>query len=171
MLESFFLLLSMALAIVTALWVVFSKNTIHSALWMVGFCLIIAVLFVFLHLDFIAMLQIVVYAGAIMMFIVYSVLLLNLREEEGISNILKTKLFGIFLLICFILTLSPFIQVDHALQENGGIFTLKLLEHQGEVPYLAVKIFSDYLVAFELVSILLTAGVVGAIALAKKGGK
>ena len=68
-------------AVGTALLVIFSKNTVHSALWMVGNCLALAVLFLLLNSQFIAILQVIVYAGAIMMFILYAIMMLNLRAR------------------------------------------------------------------------------------------
>ncbi|MCK5192947.1 MAG: NADH-quinone oxidoreductase subunit J, partial [Desulfobulbaceae bacterium] len=69
------------IAIATAVMVVLSRNTVHSALWMIGNCLMIAVLFLLNHFPFIAILQVIVYAGAIMMFILYAIMMLNLRHS------------------------------------------------------------------------------------------
>ncbi len=168
MIESVFVVVCMMLAIVSALWVIFSRNTIYSALWMIGFCLVIAVLFLLLRLEFIALLQIVVYAGAIMMFIIYAVMMLNLRMEERISRILKTKLSGIALLIVFLFSMAPLITTTLDLEGTQGEFTLDILQNGDGVRFLAVNMFSDYLITFELVAVLLTAGIVGAVALTKK---
>ncbi|MFW6414778.1 MAG: NADH-quinone oxidoreductase subunit J [Thermodesulfobacteriota bacterium] len=168
MIESVFVVVCMMLAVVCALWVVFSKNTIYSALWMIGFCLVLAVLFLLLRLEFIALLQVIVYAGAIMMFIIYAVMMLNLRMEARLSRILKTKLFGLALLIIFLFYMAPLVNTTLGLGGKKGSYTLELLQQGDGVRYLSVTMFSDYLITFELVSVLLTAGIVGAVALTKK---
>jgi NADH-quinone oxidoreductase subunit J len=155
-------------AVVAALLVVFSKNTVHSALWMVANCLALAVLFLLMNSQFIAILQVIVYAGAIMMFILYAIMMLNLRANTGEADIKTTLLTGRFvvLLLFFIgllvlgVGLSPL-----ALKGDMGS---EALSSFGEVNLLANYIFVEGLCPFELVSVLLTAAVVGAVFLAKK---
>ena len=155
--------------IVTSLMVVFTRNTVHSALWMVAAFFFMAVLYLLLRNDFIAILQIIVYAGAIMMFIIYAIMMLNLRREtEEREALLKTKAVGLGLLvILFILLLLT--GVGQGIMAIRGPVTEHLVERFGNVAVLSNYLFSDYLLPFEVVSILLTAGVVGAVALAKKG--
>lgn len=155
-------------ATTTALLVIFSKNTVHSALWMVANCFAIAVLFLLLNSQFIAILQIIVYAGAIMMFILYAIMMLNLKkagDADQVKNNLRPGrllILGLFFigLIVLGIGLSP-----QAIK--GGMGTGALARF-GEVNLVANYIFSKGLIPFELVSVLLTAAVVGAIYLAKK---
>jgi NADH-quinone oxidoreductase subunit J len=155
-------------AVLTALLVIFSKNTVHSALWMVGNCFSLAVLFLLLNSQFIAILQVIVYAGAIMMFILYAIMMLNLRVTEDEGSIKKGFFTGRFaiLFLFFIgllilgLGLSP-------LAMKGGM-AAQTIEKFGEVNLIANYIFAEGLIPFELVSVLLTAAVVGAVYLAKK---
>ncbi len=152
----------------TALLVIFSKNTVHSALWMVGNCLALAVLFLLLNSEFLAILQVIVYAGAIMMFILYAIMMLNLRaaDEEGdLKRNLLTGRFVILVLFCIGLLilgagLSPMVL--------KGDMTPHALAAFGEANLIANYIFREGLCPFELVSVLLTAAVVGAVYLAKK---
>jgi len=155
-------------AVATALFVIFSKNTVHSALWMVGNCLALAVLFLLLNSQFIAILQVIVYAGAIMMFIIYAIMMLNLRAggEEGdlkknlfTGRVLILSLFFIGLLILGV-GLSPM-----ALKGDMAPYALSAF---GEVNLVANYIFLQGLCPFELVSVLLTAAVVGAVFLARR---
>jgi len=156
------------LAVITGLFVIFSKNTVHSALWMVGNCFSLAVLFLLLNSQFIAILQVIVYAGAIMMFILYAIMMLNLREIDDEGDFKKNFFTGRFavLILFFIgllilgVGLSPMVLKGTLAPHNIATF--------GEVKLIANYIFAEGLIPFELVSILLTAAVVGAVFLAKK---
>lgn len=168
MIEDLFLIACITVTIVTSLMVVFSRHAIHSAMWMIASCVTLAVLFLLLHLQFLAVLQIIVYAGAIMMFIVYAVMMLNLRFQEGVTSLPGLKRVGAVL--AALMTVAVLTMVGAGVVVSGlkGPATLEAFETYGEVNILARAIFSDYLLPFELVSVLLTAGVVGAVALAKQ---
>ena len=161
---TFFVLLS----ILSALMVVCTRNIVHCALWMIVSCVALAGMFLLLHLQFLAVLQIIVYAGAIMMFILYAIMMLNLRYSSGPYRLWNMKTFGLVVLIAFMLGMLGLAEFLPATATLSGPFTVQALEEFGEAGLLANRIFSDYIIAFELVSVLLTAGVVGALALAKK---
>lgn len=160
-----------SLAITGALMVIFSKNTVHSALWMVAVFFFMAGIYVLLHAEFIAMLQLIVYAGAIMMFILYAIMMLNIRQEVRDRIPVKTiKVVGTALLGILFLFLFPMMifGVDHSLIEAAGPFTEQLVEKFGHLAVLSNYLFSDFLLPFEISSVLLTVGVVGSVMLAKK---
>ncbi len=161
---TFFVLLS----VLSALMVVCTRNIVHCALWMIISCVALAAMFLLLHLQFLALLQIIVYAGAIMMFILYAIMMLNLRFSYGPYLLWNLKTFGLVVLVLFMVGLLGLAEMLPAASPLSGPFTVQALEDYGEVGILATRIFSDYIIAFELVSVLLTAGVVGALALAKK---
>ncbi len=154
-------------AVLTALLVIFSKNTVHSALWMVGNCFCIAVLFLLLNSQFIAILQVIVYAGAIMMFILYAIMMLNLRENGEPATKKSLFIFRMALLILFLICLTNLCIGFSPLALKGDMVTQNM-DHFGEVNLIANYIFSEGLIPFELISVLLTAAVVGAVYLAKK---
>ncbi len=156
------------LTFLTCIMTIFSRNTVYSALWMIAFSFVLAVIFLLMHLQFIAVLQIIVYAGAIMMFILYAIMLLNLRYDEGKTILQGLKSVGLIITFIVIIGLLALIGVETGLiTEQGGV-TLQALKDYGEVNLVAREIFSKYLLPFELISVLLTAGIVGAVALAKK---
>jgi len=101
--EQALILICGIIAIATAVMVIFSRNTVHSAMWMVGHCFILAVLFLLLKFQFIAILQVIVYAGAIMMFIIYAIMMLNLRVSDESAEPLKNVLNGRYLLVALLL--------------------------------------------------------------------
>ncbi len=156
------------IAIATAVMVILSRNTVHSALWMVGNCFILAVLFLLLHFQFIAIMQVIVYAGAIMMFVLYAIMMLNLRLSDDSADIVKNILNGRYLLLALFFIGILIIGVGFGPMALKGSMTDQAMTKFGEVELLANYIFSEGLLPFELVSVLLTAAIVGAIYLAKK---
>ncbi len=168
MFEDLFLIICITLTIVTSLMVVFCRHAIHSAMWMVASCVALAVMFLLLHLQFLAVLQVIVYAGAIMMFIVYAVMMLNLRSQEGVTALPGLKSGSLVLAGLLGIGVLALLGAGAVVTALKGPVTLQAFEQYGEVNILARAIFSDYLLPFELISVLLTAGVVGAVALAKQ---
>jgi NADH-quinone oxidoreductase subunit J len=156
------------IAIATAIMVILSRNTVHSALWMIGNCFIIAVLFLLLRFQFIAILQVIVYAGAIMMFIIYAIMMLNLRVSDDSAEPLKNLLNGRYLLLALLFIGIVILGVGFGPMALKGTMTDQAMVKFGEVELLANYIFSEGLLPFELVSVLLTAAIVGAVYLTKK---
>ena len=152
-----------ALAIVSALGVIVQRNPIHSLLALISTLLIVAILFIGEDAIVVGFLQIIVYAGAIMVLFLFVIWLLNLQVETGPTGHLALKFFGsiaaaLFVTELFFILAPPHLQVK---------FTHEPAEY-GSLASLAGKLFTDYLVAFEVTSILLLAAVVGSIALARR---
>lgn len=156
------------LAVVTALLVIFSKNTVHSALWMVGNLFSLAVLFLLLNSQFIAILQVIVYAGAIMMFILYAIMMLNLRETGEEGDLKKNLFSSRFLILILFFAGLLVLGLGFSPLALKGSLAPSAVAGFGEVKLIANYIFSKGLIPFELVSVLLTAAVVGAVYLARK---
>ncbi len=156
------------LAIVTAFLVIFSKNTVHSALWMVGNCFVLAVLFLMLNSQFIAILQVIVYAGAIMMFILYAIMMLNLRHEKDEGSLRQNLIGSRIILILLFFAGLVIMGVGFSPLALKGQMASEAVARFGEVNLIADYIFAEGLFPFELVSVLLTAAVVGAVYMAKK---
>ncbi len=156
------------LTIVTAIMVILSRNTVHSALWMVGNCFILAVLFLLLHSEFIAILQVIVYAGAIMMFILYAIMMLNLRTTGDDEKLGKNRLYCRFSLLVFLFVALLILGAGVTSMALKGSMTQPAMMKFGGVQLLANYIFAEGLIPFELVSVLLTAAIVGSIYLTKK---
>jgi len=166
--EMIMLIIFGAVTMATALMVIFARNTIHSALWLIASFCSMAVIYLLLHAEFIAILQIIVYAGAIMMFIIYAIMMLDLRREEAEPiQIRKSKVAGVALLGILFLCLMV-LGVGRGIFALRGPVTDQLVEKFGHIAVLSNFLFSDYLLPFEVVSILLTAGVVGSVFLAKR---
>jgi len=166
--ELVFLLICGGLAVVASLLVIFARSTLHSALWMVVAFFMVAVIYVLLHAQFVAMLQIIVYAGAIMMFILYAIMMLNLRREhEDRAPARVSKIIGVAALLVLFLEML-LVGLRQGMTALQGPVTDQLVAAHGRVAVISNFLFSQYLLPFEVASILLTAGVVGAVVLAKR---
>ena len=159
-----------AIAVGSALLCVTRRSPIASALWLVLTLFALAALFVILDAQFIAVLQVLVYAGAIMVLFLFVIMLLNLGRpgptdiKGPVGVLVATVLAGALLLQLRVLsqaTLPPGIQLP-----AGTISALQ--QQQGMVGSVANPLFAAYLVPFEIASVLLLAAIVGAVVLAKR---
>jgi NADH-quinone oxidoreductase subunit J len=154
-----------ALAIVSALGVIFQRNVVHCLLSLVLTLLVIAVLFIGEDAIVVGFLQAIVYGGAIMVLFLFVIWLLNLPVERGPAGHLALKLFGslaaaALLAELFIFLVPPHLQVKYSGHPAG----------YGSMASLATTLFAGYMVAFEVTSVLLLAAVVGAVAIARRTG-
>jgi len=156
------------IAAASAFLVIFSKNPVHSALWMVVNCLALAVMFLLLNSQFIAILQVIVYAGAIMMFILYAIMMLDIKKAAVEDRVKNNFAFGRMLILFLFFIGLAMMGIGLAPGAIKGTMGPAALAHFGEANLIANYIFSKGLIPFELVSVLLTAAVVGAVYLAKK---
>lgn len=156
-----------ALAVVGAVGVLACRNPLHSALCMVATMVSLAAIYLLHHAEFIAFVQVMVYAGAVMMLVVYVIMLLDVKHEEGAqARMTGGKLFAVVLSGGLLLALLY--PLASRLTGAAGGMTEAVLLKTGSVEYLADQLFGPYLLPFEVASVLLTVGLVGAVALAKK---
>jgi NADH-quinone oxidoreductase subunit J len=161
-----------SLAIVFALMTILQKNPVTSALSLVIVFLCMTGLYASLDAHLLAALQILVYAGAIMVLFIFVIMLVNadipsldLTRTGGFSKIFA-MLFGIGFLVILI-------AVFHASKSPGplqvGVFTSEAI-HQagGNTQVISELLFSDYILPFELTSVLLLGGIVASVAIAKR---
>lgn len=152
-----------AVILVAAMGVVVSRNPVYSALSLVLTLFCVAGLFLLLHAEFMAVIQVLTYAGAILVLFVFIIMLLNLSHDElfekGLSNFGRILLAGVsvitFVTIAFIVNL-PLLAI-RALPDSFG-----------SIRSLGKEIFSHYIIPFEVAGILLTVALIGAVLLAKK---
>jgi NADH-quinone oxidoreductase subunit J len=148
-----------------ALMVVFSRNPIHSVLYLVLTFFAIAGHYILLNAQFLAVVHIVVYAGAIMVLFLFVIMLLNLNHDtEPVKNYLLRAMavlaFGV-LLVTMVGALK-----GAAIPTSGrGHVSIGLINRLGET------LFTDFLLPFEISSVLLLGAMVGAVMLAKKESK
>ncbi len=155
------------LAVLGALGVLGFRNPLHSALGLVGMMISLAVIYLLHHAEFIFVIQLMVYAGAVAMLVVFVIMLLDLRREsEGPSRFSGPKLFGV--LLSGLLLLLLLLPIGVRLTGAAGDMTEDALVRQGSVEFLADKLFGPYVLPFEVASLVLLVGLVGAVSLAKK---
>ncbi len=153
--------------------VVLSKNPVGSLLFMVATLGAVAGIFVLLEAHFLAAIQVMVYAGAIMVLFLFVIMLLNLGHDyrrdftTGVGMITAFAVAGLF---------AGFLARQFRGVDDHPIYAFfpgpegmdALLAEQGAVGAIAHPLFTDYVVAFELTGILLLVALVGAIAIAKR---
>jgi NADH-quinone oxidoreductase subunit J len=135
---------------------------------LVFFCF--GVLYVLLQAEFVAAIQVIVYAGAIMVLFLFVIMLLRVdRAEELLSKHRTQRVVGVLLGIALLVGIGVTVMVDLLPGKAGekSIETLNTLAG-GNTQALAEKLFTDYLLPFEFTSVLLLAAIVGAVILAKR---
>ena len=146
------------------------KNPVASALWLVVTLFALAAMYVLLDAQFIAALQVLVYAGAIMVLFLFVIMLLNLGHP-GPTDIKGPVGVGIAALLggTLLLQLRVLGQAapPDAIQLPAGTMAA-LQQQQGMVAVVAGPLFDAYLIPFEITSLLLLAAIVGAVVLAKR---
>jgi NADH-quinone oxidoreductase subunit J len=148
-----------------ALAVVLNKNPINSAMCLIGMMLGLAAIFAFTQAHFIAILQIIVYAGAIMVLFMFVIMLLNLKEDAGHwiardKNKLLSGLTGVLLL-------GGLYKIIDVITETKFKDPKAVPDSFGTVARVGEALFTDFVLPFEVASVLLLAAMVGAVVLAK----
>ncbi len=151
------------LAILSAFGVIAQRNPVHCLLALVMTLLVIAVLFIGLGAITVGFLQAIVYAGAIMVLFLFVIWLLNLEASARAPGYLAVKFFASLATAALVAELFVFFSRAHPVGEVAAAPS-----GYGSIERLAAVLFSDYLIAFEVTSVLLLASIVGAIALARR---
>lgn len=160
------------LAIISAILMITRKNPVASVLWLIFNFFIVSGIYLLLKAQFIAIIQILIYAGAIMVLFLFVIMLLNLNknEESDISEPTKTKrdykkLSAVLLSILLLLLLGYSVYFG---------FTGKYLDQSpeainiGKAELLGKKLFLEYSYQLEIIGLLLLSAIIGAVILAKK---
>jgi len=153
-------------AIVSALMVVTCKNPINSALALVLTFFCLATYYAMLNAPFMAAIQIIVYAGAIMVLIIFTIMLLNIRvdtNKKGTHQIAIGSVVGIITLL-----LAGIFLNRGTISKPVGSITSDVINQVGHTELIGKVMFTDYLLPFEVTSILLLVAIVGAVILAKR---
>ena len=155
----FFALVSVA----SALLVITRRNPIHSALWLILCFFSLAAIYVLLSAHFIAIIQIMIYVGAIMVLVLFVIMLLNLSDEElGGAKRTVLKFFGVILSGVFMVLLA------NGVKMLAPQTAVSVAEEFGTAAMVGKLLFTDYLLPFEIASVLLLTAMIGAVVLAKR---
>ncbi|MBA3522719.1 MAG: NADH-quinone oxidoreductase subunit J [Gemmatimonadales bacterium] len=173
-----------AFAVVSAALCILQRNPVSAALWLVSTMFSLAAIYVLLDAQFIAAIQVLVYAGAIMVLFLFVIMLLNLghasSDFRGPSVVAGTLVIGGLLMVeLFALwryspdRLAAEVAQSPAFSDPAMLFAAGELSRQeavgrGVVGAVAAPLFQTYLVPFEITSILLLVAIIGAVVLAKR---
>ena len=152
-----------SLTILSALVVVFSKHPMYSVLSLIFCFFTVAGHYVMLHAQFLAITHIIVYAGAIMVLFLFVVMLLNLNRESEPHKSIRLRVAATIAAGMLLVTLIASIRSTQL-----GAYTLPPSSENGLVEHIGQKLFTDYLLPFEISSVLFLSAMIGAVLLAKK---
>ena len=162
--DQFLFFLVAFLAVSSAIYFVFARNPLYAILSLIVTMFSIAGMYILLNAQFLAIIQIIVYAGAIMVLFLYILMMLNLNKEDESKKNNTLKFVGVFtagLLLIGVLGVFRGVQEQHVVVENVD-------KGVGLTKNLGRLLFNEYVLPFELASILILAGIVGAVLIGKK---
>lgn len=168
MLETIAFLLFAGVAIACALSVVFQRNPLYSAISLIGVFISLACIYVLLASPFIAATQILVYAGAIMVLVIFVIMLLNIEEDLVASKRLQSLavIGGIMGLALLGQAVFIFYAVTNSINKTGN--TGDATPTMGATVEIGKSLFTRYLLPFEAVGLLLLMAIVGAMLLSRR---
>ncbi|MCF7807634.1 MAG: NADH-quinone oxidoreductase subunit J [Candidatus Marinimicrobia bacterium] len=150
------------LIVVSAGLVAFGKNLIHSVFALMGTFLGVAGIYIFLNADFLAVTQIVVYVGGILVLLVFGIMLTNQISTAKISQSSVQRGLGLLVVLALLAILLT------ALLSHDWVGTTQPLAFEETARGIGRLLFTDYLILFEIASVLLLGALIGAATLARK---
>jgi NADH-quinone oxidoreductase subunit J len=153
--------------------VVISKNPIYSVLYLILAMFGLSGHYILLHAQFIAVVNIIVYAGAIMVLFLFVLMLLNMNKSNEPNKSIRWKLIGVFLgILTFVSLVMSYVSSKQAEMQiwptKNSVAGIELPTDFGYVKPLGNLLFSKYVLPFELASILFIAAMVGVVFLGQK---
>ena len=172
--EEFVFLVGAVIVLAGALGVVFARNPVHAALFLIQTLFGVAVLFLIVEAHFLAAIQVIVYAGAIVILFLFVIMLLGVDRAENlrVEPIIGQRQFGwlagaaILGLLLAVINSIDGLSGREVLDASGGRNPID--RPDPDVEQLAETIFTEYVFAFEITGLLLTVAVVGAVVMARK---
>lgn len=163
MLLTIFYILS-AITLATAFLTILSKNPIHSAIYLVLCFFSIAGHYLMFNAQFLAIVHVIVYSGAIMILMLFTIMLMNLNKEDEKNKSMLTRIAAAvsFCLVAFVL-LATFIKAQPVITE----YKVSGQDYQS-IKVLGQVLLNEYMIPFEFASVLLLVSMIGAVLLSKK---
>ncbi|MBI5740946.1 MAG: NADH-quinone oxidoreductase subunit J [Nitrospirae bacterium] len=150
-----------------SLLVVTRKNPVHSVLWMLLLFVHIASLYLFLNAEFLAAIQIIIYAGAILVLFLFVIMLLNLRKEETEKRFQGQWPFGLAIGVVLAVFVVLIVGKIGVLPELGQ-YSVEAVKSEGHIMTVGKVLYTEFLLPFEIASVILLVAIVGAVVLAKR---
>jgi NADH-quinone oxidoreductase subunit J len=152
--------------VIMSLLVVTRRNPVHSVLWMLLLFFHIAGLYLFLNAEFMAAIQVIVYAGGILVLFLFVVLLMNLKDELTIGKFIGAAptgfTFAAGLLVVVLMSIRSFVAAP------PGIYSIDMIRQETHTKILGKLLYTEFLYPFEVASLILLVAIIGAIVLAKR---
>ena len=167
MLASLLFILFAGMAVGCAIAMVAQRNPLYSAISLIGVLVSLACLYVMLAAPFIAAVQVIVYAGAIMVLVVFVIMLLNVEDEEPRRNRLAFLVPTAIALAAILIAETAFILYS---VQSSPYTPRDNVSNVGLTASVGTGLFTEYLLPFEVTSILLLMAIVGAMSLARRSG-
>lgn len=164
MIDSVLFIICAIVAIACGFNLVLQKHPISSALSLIGVMGSLAVLYLLLGAEFMAVAQMIVYGGAVMVLFIFVIMLLNAGSEKATTKSLTAQIAGVPLLLCFVGVMAFLIRgVLPPLNDVAfGSWVGGTAQQIGQL------LFTTYLLPFEIISILILIAILGAVVLARK---
>jgi NADH-quinone oxidoreductase subunit J len=166
--QVFFYILGV-LAVMSATGVVLMRSPVYSALSLVGTLVFLGAIFILLNNEFVAAIQILIYAGAIMVLFLFVIMLLNLRSTRPFSlQWSLPKVVGVLISLGILAQMIGVFNSPAAKLGPLGAYPPERVASEGAVQIVGTVLFTDYVLPFEIISVLLLVAVIGAVILAKR---
>ena len=166
MAEAAFFFLIAVVAIASAIGMLVARNPVGSALWLVLNFFCIAAAYILLNAEFIGIIQILVYAGAIMVLFLFVIMLLNLDELPRLTNVNWKKV------VAYSLGIVVLSQLVYVVADVSGVLPAAASSEPGvnvaSAANIGMELFSKYAFHLQIIAVLLLAATIGAVLLAKK---
>jgi len=163
--DSILFIIAAVAAIGCGLNLVLQSHPISSALSLIGVMSSLALLYLLLGAEFIAMAQMIVYGGAVMVLFIFVIMLLNAGAEKRSDKSLFARIFGFPLLAVFVVPLSFLIKTTFSAQVSDVSFGSWV---GGTAEAVGKQLFTKFLLPFEVISVLILIAILGAVVLAQK---
>ncbi|HEX6915316.1 MAG TPA: NADH-quinone oxidoreductase subunit J [Chitinophagaceae bacterium] len=164
-----------AMALVSAIMVLLSKNPVHSVLWLIAVFFAISGHYILMNAQFLAIVNLIVYAGAIMVLFLFVIMLMSQNTDtEPRSKSMWIKLAGVISGLSLLIVVVAAIRQSANLVirgEGDAIIPKDVLMKGGDIGLienLGKVLFTDYVVPFEISSVLFLSAMVGAVVIGKK---
>lgn len=180
MLATILFILFAAIAVISSILMITRRNPLVSALFLVASFSSISGIYFILNAPLIGVFQIIIYAGAIMVLIIFTIMLLNLSRPPGISfRLLFVKILGVLLCVLFLfMMISVFVpSLETGTPETRDLMTkpdfsggesVPLTVEGNNIKLFGWKLFTDWIYPFEIISVILLVGIIGAVLFSRK---
>jgi len=157
------------LSVLGGLGVILLRNPIHCALSLVGTFFCLGVIYILLNAEFVAVIQVLIYAGAIMVLFLFVLMLLSSNDSELYSNKWSIgKILGLVFSLGIFVQIANIFYGKELILGPKGQYPMEVIEEVGSIALIGRLLFTDYILSFEIIAILLLVAVIGAVVIAKR---